>query len=51
MEEKTENSLTEIREFLQSGVAPLKENEFKEFWMSLSEEEKNEFKQADLHHS
>lgn len=42
------NAITDIKLFFDSEDAPLKEYEFKEFWMSLSEEEKAEFRKADL---
>lgn len=45
-----ENSITEIRKFFEMGKhgRPLKENEFVEFWKSLSEQEKEEFRKTDL---
>lgn len=43
-----ENSITQIREFFTTGDNPLKEGEFKEFWMSLTDAEKDEFRKADL---
>lgn len=48
-ENPEENSITEIRAFFASDPEhPLKENEFAEFWKSLTEAEKNEFRHADL---
>ena len=44
-----ENSLTEIMKFFGSDPQhPLKDNEFAEFWKSLTDEEKDEFRKADL---
>jgi hypothetical protein len=43
-----ENSITQIRLFFESDERPLKQGEFVEFWKSLSEEEKDEFRHADL---
>jgi hypothetical protein len=44
-----ENSLREIMDFLGSDPQhPLKDGEFGEFWKSLTDEERNEFRQADL---
>lgn len=42
------NSMTQIREFLSTPEKPVSMAEFSEFWKSLSEDEKNEYKNADL---
>lgn len=42
-----ENSITKIREFLE-GDRPFVQGEFVEFWKTLTEEEKHEFRHADL---
>jgi hypothetical protein len=43
-----QNSITDIKAYFEAGDPPLKEKEFLEFWKSLSEEEKNEYRKADL---
>lgn len=43
-----ENTISDIRAYFMSSGPALKENEFKDFWTSLTEDEKNEFKKADL---
>jgi hypothetical protein len=44
-----ENSITEIRAFFGATPGnPLKENEFADFWKSLTDKEKDEFRKADL---
>jgi hypothetical protein len=43
-----ENSISDIRRFFEEGAKPLKEREFLLFWQSLSEKDKDEFKQAKL---
>jgi hypothetical protein len=43
-----ENSITAIREYFTRDAEPLKEHEFVDFWKSLSEAEKDEFRRADL---
>lgn len=48
MSEKGKNSLTDLREFLHTEANPLSMAEFRDFWASLSDEEKEEFKNADL---
>lgn len=45
---KGENSITEIREFFMTEDSPLKEHEFRDFWVALSDEEKSEFRKAEL---
>lgn len=48
-EEKQEgNSISDIRRYFEDGDHPLKPNEFTEFWKSLSEWDKQTFKEADL---
>jgi hypothetical protein len=42
------NSITDILKFFADEEHPLKDGEFKEFWQSLSEEEKAEFKRSEL---
>jgi hypothetical protein len=43
------NSMRDIMNFLGSDPQhPLKDGEFGEFWRSLTDEEKNEFRMADL---
>jgi hypothetical protein len=39
-----ENSLQDIQKFFE----PLKEHEFKDFWLALNKEEREEFRHADL---
>lgn len=48
MTEKTENSISDIRAFLTDPEHPLKDGEFKEFWQSLTEVDKIEFKTMEL---
>jgi hypothetical protein len=43
-----ENSISAIRKFFEDDAPPLKSNEFVEFWKSLSDADKDEFKKADL---
>lgn len=43
-----ENSIVEIKKYLSDGGESLSTKEFTEFWNSLSEEEKDEFKRAEL---
>jgi hypothetical protein len=44
-----ENSIGDIRRFFEGpNERPLQPNEFVAFWKSLSEEDKDEFKKADL---
>jgi len=42
------NSMTDIREYLMASDPPLQPGEFAEFWKSLTEEERTEFKNAPL---
>lgn len=46
--EERENTLADIREFFLRDAAQLKPDEFKEFWTSLTDQEKLEYKRADL---
>lgn len=43
-----ENSISDIRRYFEDGERPLQPSEFTEFWKNLSEEDKKEFKHADL---
>jgi hypothetical protein len=43
-----QNSITAIKEFFDTEDMPLKPDEFREFWMSLSDEEKHEYRTAEL---
>lgn len=43
-----ENTLKEIREFLSVPEKPVGTKEMADFWRDLSDEEKAEFKSADL---
>lgn len=43
-----ENSISDIRRAFAEGSEPFKPNEFTEFWQSLNDEEKKEFKHMDL---
>ena len=43
-----ENTIPDIREYFERGVRPLKPGEFIEFWKSLSDEEKEEFRRTPL---
>lgn len=45
---KHENSLGELMRFFSTDERKVGSGEFREFWDSLSEEEKQEFKEADL---
>lgn len=47
-ETKQENSISNIRAFLTDPQNPFKQGEFAEFWKSLTDEEKTEFKTAEL---
>jgi hypothetical protein len=42
------NNIAEIKRFLSTPEQPLTMDEFKEFWESCSEEEKEEFRTAEL---
>lgn len=43
-----ENSVVELRKFLGTDEKPLPAKEMMEFWNSLTEEEKREYKETDL---
>lgn len=43
-----ENTISDIRRYLTDETKPFLPGEFTEFWQSLSEEEKHEFKKMDL---
>lgn len=43
-----ENSIADIRRFFSENARPLEQNEFVQFWQNLSNEDKDEFKKADL---
>lgn len=43
-----ENSIVSIKKYLSTPERPVGMDEFKEFWDSLSEEEKAEFKKTPL---
>jgi len=43
-----ENSLVEIKQYLSTPENPLSTKEFQEFWSTLTEEEKHEFKTTEL---
>lgn len=47
-ERNNENNITDIRKFFDEPGKPIPLAEFKEFWLSLSEEEKDEFHKARL---
>lgn len=47
-EKKDRNSIVDIKKFLGSPENPLDNAEFKAFWESLSEEEKEEYKNTPL---
>lgn len=46
---ENENDMLEIKQFFDNTPGlPLKEGEFKDFWMSLSKEERDEFRKQKL---
>jgi hypothetical protein len=45
---RVENSISDIRKYLARDAEPFKENEFADFWKSLTDEEKDELKKMDL---
>ena len=47
-DDRTENSLVDLKRFLSTPDQPLTMQEFKEFWDSCSDEEKAEFKNTEL---
>lgn len=48
MPKVNENSMLDIKNYLDSSEKPLSTAEFTEFWKSLTEEEKHEFKTMEL---
>lgn len=42
------NSMLDIRNFFETEDQPLADKEFRDFWMSLSKEEREEYRSADL---
>lgn len=42
------NSIVDIKKYLSTSDNPLSTKEFQDFWNSLTEEEKNEFKKTEL---
>lgn len=42
------NTPNEIKKFFSEGAEPVTMKEFNEFWKSCSDEDKNEFRNADL---
>jgi hypothetical protein len=42
------NTMTDIRDFLMASDPPLQPGEFAEFWKSLTDEERAEFKNTPL---
>lgn len=42
------NRIVEIKKYLSTPENPLTTKEFQEFWSELTEEEKDEFKKAEL---
>jgi hypothetical protein len=47
-EQEQENSINDIRKFLNTPENPISMQEFSEFWKSLSDEEKAAFKAEEL---
>lgn len=48
MDETVENTMTDIRDYLMAFDPPLQPGEFAEFWKSLTNEERVEFKRTPL---
>lgn len=42
------NTMQDIRKYLTEGAEPLKDGEFREFWTSLTVEEKTEYQSMNL---
>ena len=42
------NSINDLRRYFEDAARPMQPGELIEFWKSLSEDEKNEFRKADL---
>jgi hypothetical protein len=47
-EQSPENSIVDIKKYLSTEESPLTTKEFQEFWNSLSEAEKDEFRKTEL---
>lgn len=47
-DEETFNTIVEIRKYLNTDGEPCSTREFMEFWESLTEEEKDEFRKTEL---
>jgi hypothetical protein len=45
---KTENTIADLKKYLSDAAKPITMEEFKEFWETCSEDEKQEFKQTKL---
>jgi hypothetical protein len=43
-----ENSISDIRRYFEDNAKPLEQREFIVFWQACSEEDRQEFKRADL---
>lgn len=48
MTDEEKNSIVDIKKFLEKDAEPFAEGEFQDFWSSLSDEEKAEFKKTEL---
>lgn len=48
MEDKVDNSIVDIKKFLSTEERPVSMSEFNEFWKTLTDEEKAEFKKTPL---
>jgi hypothetical protein len=45
---KDGNSMVDVKKYLSTPDQPVSMEEFKQFWESLTEEEKDEFRKTDL---
>jgi uncharacterized protein YdaT len=43
-----QNTISEIKKYFEKDAEPISTAEFNEFWKSLSEQEKEEFRTSDL---
>jgi len=43
-----ENSIVDLKKYLSTPESPVEMSEFKDFWASCSDEEKDEFKNTEL---
>jgi hypothetical protein len=43
-----QNSMADIKEFFDDPKHPLQDGEFKDFWLSLTKEERDEFRNTPL---